>query len=139
MKKYIQYLPYIILLTALGGLLGSLYISEIIVVSPCDLCWWQRIFMYPIVPIAAVGILLKDKNLPLYILPLAVIGWLTSLYHNLLYFNIIPEPIIPCRSGISCTDQILQVFGFIDVPQGAFLTFTFLIICTIIYWKFNKK
>ena len=73
-KRYIQYLPYVILLSALGGLLGSLYISEIVVVPPCDLCWYQRIAMYPIVPIATVGILLKDKNLPLYILPLAVIG-----------------------------------------------------------------
>lgn len=139
MKKYIHYLPYVILITALGGTLGSLYFSELLHFPPCDLCWWQRIFMYPLVPIAVVGILLKDKHLPLYILPIAAIGWLISLYHNLLYYNVIPHPIVPCRSGVSCTDQIVQMLGFIDIPLGAFLTFTFIVICTIIYLVSSRQ
>jgi disulfide bond formation protein DsbB len=137
-KKYIQYLPYVILLTALGGTLGSLYFSNVLYLPPCDLCWYQRIALYPLVVIAAVGILLKDKNLPLYILPLAVIGWLTALYHNLLYYHIIPKPIVPCQSGVPCDAKLIQMFGFIDIPLGSFLTFTFIIICTIIYKKFTK-
>jgi disulfide bond formation protein DsbB len=138
-KKYIQYLPYVILLTALGGVLGSLYFSEILHLPPCNLCWYQRIALYPIVAIAAVGILLKDKNLPFYILPLAVGGWLIALYHNLLYYRFIAEPIIPCQAGVPCTARLVQMFGFIDIPLGSFLTFTFIIICTIIYKKFIKK
>lgn len=139
MKKYLVYLPYVILLTALGGMLGSLYFSEILHFAPCDLCWWQRLFMYPIVAIAAVGILLKDKNLPLYVLPLAVSGWLISIYHNLLYYNIIAEPIVPCRSGVSCTQKLIQIFGFIDIPLASFITFTFILVCSIILLKLNKK
>jgi disulfide bond formation protein DsbB len=140
MKKYLPvYLPYVILLTALGGMLGSLYFSEILHLPPCTLCWYQRIAMYPIVVISAVGILLKDKKLPLYILPLAGIGWLVALYHNLLYYHIIPEPIIPCQAGVSCTQKLIQIFGFIDIPLGSFITFTFIIICSIILLKQNKK
>src|SRR5688572_30309674 len=113
MKQVKQYLPYLIFSVALFGTVGSLFASEILKLPPCDLCWWQRIFMYPLVPITIVGILLKDKNLPLYVLPIVVTGWLISVYHNLLYYNIIAEPIAPCRSGISCTDQLIQLFGFI--------------------------
>lgn len=133
MKKYAQYLPYVILITALCGTLSSLYFSEILGLNPCDLCWWQRIALYPIVAISAVGILLKDKKLPLYILPLALFGWLVALYHNLLYYGVIPEPIVPCHSAVPCTQRLLQMFGFIDIPLGSLLTFTFIIICLIIY------
>lgn len=139
MKKYFVYLPYVILLTALGGMLGSLYFSLILQYPPCDLCWYQRIAMYPIVAISAVGILLRDKNLPLYILPLALSGWLIALYHNLLYYGVIAEPIVPCQSGIPCTAKLVQIFGFIDIPLGSFFTFTFIIICCIILLKINKK
>ncbi len=139
MKKLLIYLPYAILLLALVGLLGSLYFSEIVHLVPCTLCWYQRIAMYPIVPIAVVGILLKDKNLPLYVLPLAVSGWIIALYHNLLYYKIIPEPIIPCQAGVSCTQKLVQIFGFIDIPLGSFITFTFILICSIMLLKLHRK
>ncbi|HSA83385.1 MAG TPA: disulfide bond formation protein B [Patescibacteria group bacterium] len=139
LKPYTIYLPHLILIAALTGTLGSLYFSEILHFVPCDLCWWQRIFMYPLVPLVAVGIVLHDKKLPFYILSIAGIGWLISIYHNLLYYNIIPHPIVPCRSGVSCTDPVVQMFGFIDIPLGSFLTFTFILVCTIIYIKFNKQ
>ncbi|MGR5922655.1 disulfide bond formation protein B [Bacillus pacificus] len=28
---------------------GSLYFSEILGFTPCNLCWYQRIFMYPLI------------------------------------------------------------------------------------------
>jgi disulfide bond formation protein DsbB len=139
MKKYLKYLPYVILITALLSTLTSLYFSEILKLAPCVLCWSLRIAMFPLVPISVVGILKKDKNLPLYILPLSIGGWLISLYHNLLYYHIIPEAIAPCQQGVSCTQKLLDIFGFIDIPQGAFLAFTFINLCTIIYLKSLKK
>lgn len=139
MKKLLFYLPYVILLIALGGTLASLYFSEILHLVPCTLCWYQRIAMYPLVPVAVVGILLKDKNLPLYVLPLAGIGWIIALYHNLLYYKVIPEPIIPCQAGVSCTQKLVQIFGFIDIPLGSFITFTFILICSIMLLKSRRK
>lgn len=91
--------------------------------------------MYPIIPITAVGILRKDKHAPLYILPLSIAGWLIALYHNLLYYRILPEAIAPCQAGVSCTRQLLQIFGFIDIPLGSLIAFTIINICTIIYLK----
>ena len=80
-QKYILYLAF---LQALIATLGSLFFSEILKFPPCVLCWYQRIAMYPLVLILAMGILKKDKNLPLYVLPLSIIGMLIGVYHNLL-------------------------------------------------------
>jgi len=82
---------------ALVGLLGSLYLSDIVGWVPCTLCWYSRILMYPIVVIGAVGILRKDHNWSLYALPLSIGGVVLSLYHSLLQWGIIPEAIAPCR------------------------------------------
>lgn len=139
MKKYSYLLPYIIFLIALFSSLASLYFSEILHFTPCMLCWYQRIAMYPIVPMTVVGILLRDKHLPLYILPLATFGWLIGLYQNLLYYKVIAEPIIPCQNGISCTTKFVQMFGFIDIPLGSFIAFTFILICTIILLKLKHN
>jgi disulfide bond formation protein DsbB len=137
-KKYFPYLPYVIFSLALFGTVGSLFASEIMHLPPCVLCWYQRICMYPMVVIGAVGILKKDKNFLLYILPLGIIGWLYALYHNLLYFGIIPEAVAPCQNGVSCTAKLFQIFGFIDIPLGSFFIFTLINVCTIIYLKYRK-
>lgn len=139
MKHYLKFFPYVILLISLVSVLVSLFFSEIMKLPPCILCWYQRIAMYPIVAITAVGILLKDRNLPLYILPLGIIGWGIALYHNFLYYHIIPESIAPCQQGVSCTTQFFKIFGFMDIPLGSFIAFTLLCICTIIYLKYQKK
>ena len=139
MKKYFKYLPYVIFSLAFFGTLGSLFASEVLKLPPCVLCWYQRIAMYPIAAITAIGILLKDKNLPLYILPLSLFGWGTALYHNLLYYNILTESIAPCQQGISCTTQQLLWFGFFTIPLGSLIIFTLINICTIILLKQAKK
>lgn len=138
MKKVIKNIPYILLVTSLISTLVSLYFSEIMHLVPCVLCWYQRIAMYPLIIITAVGILTKDKNLPYYVLPLALIGWGVALYHNLLYYHILPESIAPCQAGISCTTKLIELFGFLTIPLGSFLAFTFILICTIIYLKYRK-
>lgn len=70
MKWIKKHIPYIAWLTAVVSMLGSLYFSEVRGFPPCILCWYQRIAMYPLVAIIAAGIILKDKKLPYYILPL---------------------------------------------------------------------
>jgi disulfide bond formation protein DsbB len=139
MKKIIKHIPYILLIVSLISTLASLYFSEIMHLVPCVLCWYQRICMYPLIIITAVGILTKDKNLPYYVLPLGVIGWGIALYHNLLYYKILPESIAPCQAGISCTTKLIELFGFLTIPLGSFLAFTFICICTIIYLKYHKN
>lgn len=104
--------------------LGSLYYSEIKHFTPCVLCWYQRILMYPLVLIIAVGILRKDKDLPYYVLPLSITGWLVAMYHTLLQTRLLPEAIAPCTLGASCTTKYVGYFGFITIPLLSLATFT---------------
>jgi disulfide bond formation protein DsbB len=138
MKKYSNYLPYLAFAVALTSTLGSLYFSEIAKFPPCILCWYQRICMYPLTIISAVGILRRDKNLAFYVLPLSGIGMLIGIYHNLLYYNVIPEAIAPCVAGVSCTTRFIEWLGFITIPLLSLLGFTTITITMVYYMKLKK-
>lgn len=90
--------------------------------------------MYPLVVILAVGIWRKNKEIHLYTLPLALIGLLIGVYHNLLYYRLIPEAIAPCVAGISCTTKFIEWFGFITIPLLSLLGFVALTFCLLVYW-----
>jgi len=121
-----QRLIYLAWITTLLAAAGSLYFSEIRDFPPCVLCWYQRICMYPLVAILAVGILRRDSNVAYYVLPLGLAGLAISIYHNLLYYNIIPESAAPCVAGISCTTVYIEWFGFITIPLLSLAGFAFL-------------
>ncbi len=121
--KVRQKLPYLAWLQVLVATLGSLYFSDVMKLPPCVLCWYQRILMYPLILIIPVGIFLEDKRLKYYVLPLSITGLCISLYHNLLYYNIIPEAIIPCSTGVSCTTIQIVWFGFITIPLLSLIAF----------------
>lgn len=104
--------------------LGSLFFSEIMLFPPCILCWYQRIFLFPLVFIFATGLFSCDKSVVRYGLPLAAAGWLVALYHNLLYSGIIPKSIQPCSRGVSCTENYIDLFGFLTIPMLSLLAFS---------------
>ena len=139
LKKYAVYLPYLVFVVSLLSALISLFFSEILKFTPCLLCWWQRIFMYPMVFISAVSIIRKQKDLYYYILPLSIIGFLIGFYQNLLVWHILPEAIAPCTAGVSCVDQPFVLFGFITIPLGAMISFAFITFCMILYAKLQKE
>lgn len=136
LKPYILYVAWI---QALMATLGSLFFSEILKYPPCVLCWYQRIAMYPLVVIIGIGILKKDKNLPLYVYPLAISGLLIAFYHNLLYYQLIPESSAPCILGVSCTTKFVEYFGFITIPFLSLMSFVVVIACMVLYQKFGDK
>lgn len=103
--------------------MGSLFFSQVMEFAPCVLCWYQRIFLFPLVIILATGLFSFEKSVVKYALPLAMAGWLTALYHNLLYTGIIPESIQPCTQGVSCTEEYLDLFGFLTIPMLSLLSF----------------
>lgn len=121
------------------SLAGSLYFSNVMMLPPCVLCWFQRICIFPMSFILAVGFLKKDKNVLWYALPLVCIGWVISLYHNLLYYKIIQEAISMCTSGVSCTSKQIEYFGFITIPLMAYTSLTLTLICLIIFYRNSKK
>ncbi len=121
------------------SLAGSMYFSNVMMLPPCVLCWFQRICIFPMSFILAVGFLKKDKNVLWYALPLVCIGWVISLYHNLLYYKIIQEAISMCTSGVSCTSKQIEYFGFITIPLMAYTSLTLTLICLIIFYRNSKK
>lgn len=119
--------------------LGSLFFSEIMQFPPCILCWYQRIFLFPLVFILATGLFPCDKSVVRYALPLAAAGWLVALYHNLLYSGIIPKSIQPCSRGVSCTEDYISLFGFLTIPMLSLLSFsTILALLFILYRRFSR-
>lgn len=127
------------LLISLLGTVGSLYFSEVMKLPACSLCWYQRVFMYPLVIILSIGLYKKDKRVVDYALPLSLIGLLISIYHNLLYYNILPESVQPCINGISCTARQLEWFGFISIPLMSLTAFIALNVLFILNFKFRGK
>lgn len=106
---------------------GSLFFSYVLEFAPCVLCWYQRIFLFPLVIILAVGLFPFDNGVVKYGLPLAIAGWLTALYHTLLYSGVIPENIQPCSQGVSCTEKYIELFGFVSIPMLSLLSFSTII------------
>ena len=132
-------LTYLAFLQSILASFGSLYFSEVMKFSPCVLCWYQRICMYPLVAVIAVGILRKDPNLPFYVLPLSLIGLSIALYHNLLYYHILSESLVPCVLGVSCTTRFFAWFGFITIPLLSFIAFVIITACMIGLLVLKKK
>ena len=129
---------YLALIQALVATLGSLFFSEVMKFTPCVLCWYQRIAMYPLVVILTVGILRKNKEIHLYVLPLSIIGFIIAAYHNLLYYHIFPESIVPCIQGISCATRFFAWYGFITIPLMSLTAFTIITICMLLYRKLQQ-
>ncbi len=123
---------------ALIATLGSLFFSEVMKFTPCTLCWYQRICMYPLVTILLIGILKKQKDIHHYVFPLSITGWVIALYHVLLYHGVIPSPLI-CTPGQSCTTKFFAWFGFISIPLLSLVAFSVINVSLILFLKQQKK
>lgn len=115
--------------------LGSLFFSEVMMLPPCILCWYQRIFMYPLPLLLFIGLLKLDKSVFRYNFPMALIGWGFAVYHNLLYYKVLPESASPCVRGISCTTVQLEWLGFITIPLLSLFGFSLILILLFIFRK----
>jgi disulfide bond formation protein DsbB len=114
-------LVFLAWLTATLATLGALFMSEIMALAPCVLCWYQRIFMFPLVVILALGLFPFDPKVVRYALPLGVIGLAVAAFHLLLVAGYIPETLTPCRQGIPCSTVQIEWFGFVTIPLLSFL------------------
>jgi disulfide bond formation protein DsbB len=125
-------------ITSLIATIGSLYFSEIRHFIPCTLCWYQRIFMYPLAVILGVAFYRNDKEIFRYTLPLALIGMVISGYHTMLQKIPYLQQFEMCTSGIPCSKDYLNWLGFITIPMMAFVAFTIITICLIFLMRAKK-
>ena len=110
-------------IVALSATLGSLYLSEIVHLIPCKLCWYQRIAMYPIALIALLAGWRKDASARLYIVSLAVIGTGISLWHRAMQQWPSLDSGACAAVGPPCSAPYIKEFGFVTIPYMALSAF----------------
>ncbi len=118
-------------LISLVATFGALFIGEVMMIAPCQLCWYQRIFMFPLAIVLGIAAFTEDRRGAIYGLVLALGGGAIALYHTLLVGGWVPKTWVPCGPGPSCTDQKLVILGDVQIPWlslGAFLAITALLI-----------
>jgi disulfide bond formation protein DsbB len=112
-------------LIAVAATFAALFIGEIMGQAPCNLCWFQRIFMFPLAVILGIAAFRIDPAIKLYALPLAGFGMAVAGFHTLLYFGLIEEAISPCaRNGPSCSGEAMTIMGGLPLPLISLLCFT---------------
>lgn len=113
-------------LVSLIATAGSLFYSEIAGYTPCKLCWFQRIFMYPQTILFGLALFKKSKDIFYYAVPLSVIGGLIALNH---YFVQRMEYATSCGiEAVSCSVKYTFKFGYITIPMMALTAFCLIII-----------
>jgi disulfide bond formation protein DsbB len=126
-----EHLLFVSWAVSLLATVGSLYFSEIRMFIPCELCWYQRIFMYPIVIILGIAVVKKDNKQALYGAVFAGLGGILAFYHYLLQK-------IPAMSGldscgiVACSGQYINWFGFITIPFLALVAFMIIFVSCLI-------
>ena len=121
-------------LIASASTLGALFFGEVMKLPPCSLCWYQRIFMFPMTLILPFGLFPFDRNVVRSVLPLAGLGGLLAAFHVLLVEGVIPERVAPCRQGVPCSETVIEWFGFVTIPLlslMAFATITVLLVMAL--------
>lgn len=129
---------HLILAQVIVAIVGSLYFSDVKGFEPCVLCWYQRIFMYSLLPIVTIALIKKEKKIYHYTLTMAILGIIVSIYHNLLYVGIINNEEF-CSTGISCTSKYVEYFGFVTIPFLALVGFAVIIGLSLISRNYINK
>lgn len=116
---------HLIFLISLIATLGSLFYSEVAKYTPCVLCWYQRIFMYPQTLIVYLATIRNERVLTPYLLLMNVVGGIIALYHYIIQVS--PKlSILPCELAgkVSCTKAFSFHYGYITIPMMALTAFT---------------
>jgi disulfide bond formation protein DsbB len=121
------------------AMLGSLYFSEIMQYEPCELCWYQRILMYPLTVILGIAVVKKDYAISFYSMVLSAIGMSISLYHYSIQKVSFLTEMAPACGRIPCTGAYINWFGFITIPFLALTGFIIIFVSSFIVYRTLKK
>jgi disulfide bond formation protein DsbB len=105
---------------------GSLFLSEVAGYIPCEMCWYQRICMYPLSLLTLFAAYHRDYRFARYLLPFPVIGACVSIYHLLIENKVVATP-QACQVGAGCTVKWINYFGYLTIPTLALTGFALLI------------
>jgi disulfide bond formation protein DsbB len=129
-EGYELWLAFLVTAIATGG---SLFFSEIAGFVPCELCWYQRICMYPLSIVTLLAALADERRIARYLLPLPLVGAGVSVYHLLVENRVVEQSQI-CRFSApgGCATKWIEEFGYVTIPTlaltGFALTFALLLL-----------
>lgn len=137
----LEYIVPLLFVTSLTAIIGSLSYSEIVGFPACDLCWIQRMFIYPQAILAFIAMKKRDKGIVPYLLSLSIFGIIVSTYHSLVHWRVISGEILKCTAGEAapCAKVYVLSYGYITIPFMAFTVFAYLIAISVIYYLAEKK
>lgn len=141
--KFDNYVLLLVYAVSMVATLGSLFYSDFAGYTPCKLCWYQRIMMYPQAIMYLVAIAQSDMKIGLYGVTLSVIGWLLAGYHYLLQVGIITSTNCSVVGfSVSCSERFNTTWGYITIPMMAFSAFSLILVTWAVYYRqisFSKK
>lgn len=139
-KKYTFIFGFLL---SLGAVLLSLFYSEIVGYPPCELCWIQRIFLYPQLILFSMELYKRERSIVDFSIVFAILGALTSIYH--IYVENGGTKGLGCATidpsnptQISCALRYIYEFGYVTMPIMA-LTLSLSIIVILLNYKYMSK
>ncbi len=145
--RQVRYERYIAALAAVSilSIAGSLIYQLVYMTPVCELCWWQRIFLYPISVITLVALWYKTRETHVMVAILSAFGLFYALYHYYYHFQgfVLGNTLtLPCSYGglmPACTDSPILIFGFATIPFMGIMVFgSLLVLCGLAYATLRK-
>lgn len=118
---------------AVAAMAASLYYSQIVGFVPCEFCWYQRIAMYPLAVLLAVGVVTRFEIPSRFLVALALPGLGLSVYHY--QMQLFPENAGQCLGGVSCAGRYVNEFDFVTIPFMAGCIFLSILLLQVGRWR----
>jgi disulfide bond formation protein DsbB len=115
----------LVVVVALVTVTGSLYLSERAQYDPCRLCWIQRGFMYPLLPVLVVAAVRDAVAVRRFVIPWALLGACVSAWH--IYIEINPEAEVACDPENPCSLIWIRELGYVTIPVMALSAFALIV------------
>ncbi|WP_017379278.1 disulfide oxidoreductase [Paenisporosarcina sp. TG-14] len=139
MSKKSENILLIMWVVSLTATIGSLFFSEVRGYEPCQLCWIQRIFMYPLVLIIGIAFVQKNAKIAVTTAIFSIIGAAISMYHYGLQKVSFLSENAPACERVSCTGEYINIFGFITIPFLALTAFVLITVTSFMLLKASKE
>ncbi|MGG3178023.1 disulfide bond formation protein B [Priestia megaterium] len=128
---------FIVTLVSFIGTVGSLFMSEVMSLTPCSLCWYQRMCLYPIFLMCVVSLIKKHKKTNEYIKYFSGIGLVIAIYQYTIQMTNTKS--LFCHLYEDCSSIDLIFFGFITIPFLSAISFLLIFMLSILVRNLEIK
>ncbi len=125
---------------ALASTAGSLALSELANFPPCELCWYQRILMYPLVILFGLAAFGRNRDARIQGIIFSGIGLIIAAYQTVLQLGV--KSIVPCSDRaftVSCGEVLFKEYGYVTIPVMSLTAFAFILFVLIVGSKKDSR